>query len=80
LAYLSADRRHGGEHHADGEQREADRKGWPQHRLAPVPRPLRRLPRGSRLRRAGRRRGGPAAQRVPAPDQGGKETCLRGSL
>lgn len=69
LGYLIADRRYGREHDADGEHREADREGGPQHRLAPVPRPL-LLPRLVRLCPVGSRGGVPVAQRMPAPDQG----------
>ncbi len=69
MGYLLADRRHGREHDADGEQREADREGGAQYGLAPVPRSL-RLPRVFRLCPVGSRGGVPVAQRTPGPDQG----------
>jgi hypothetical protein len=69
LAYLVADPRHGREHDADGEQREADREGGPQDGLTPVPGSL-RLPRAVRLGPVGSRGGVPVPKRMPAPGQG----------
>jgi hypothetical protein len=71
--------RNGRQDDADGEHGNADREGRPQHRLAPVPGPL-RLPRMSRCspgmpgcRAPCPGRSVPAAQSLPAPGRIGQE-------